>query len=313
MKVFYIYKTTHVPSKKFYIGKHEANSLENKYLGSGKYIKNLLISTPKEEILKEILQICSSREELIEAEKAWILKYYDDPLNMNYAYGGTGGPVLTAMKEREPERYKAYCEAQSKNLDRSTHYGKKHRDGIKRAWKSFKEKSPEPFNQLRKASSDRMKRTKQHLKENPELAKAAEEKRIQTLIKKYGSLENYYKMHAANVAKTKNSNPEKYSNISKEAGKITSETYARLKKEQPEEYQKMIDKRAERIREHFRNNPRETVSEDTKNKIRESLKKTRETYKAQNPEEYALKCKERQAKSVLARKLNKEKKLRELI
>jgi group I intron endonuclease len=85
-----IYKTTNLVNGKQYIGKDSKNN--PKYLGSGSYLKRAIRKYGKENFKKEILEICSTREELIEREEYW-LNYYDAGNNHrfynthNHSYG----------------------------------------------------------------------------------------------------------------------------------------------------------------------------------------------------------------------------------
>ena len=87
MTFHYLYKTTHVPSGKYYHGRHSFKSLTNRYLGSGRWVKSIVDKTT---LHKDILQIFETQEELIEAETAIIRENWDDPLQMNWNDSGVG-------------------------------------------------------------------------------------------------------------------------------------------------------------------------------------------------------------------------------
>ena len=57
IKYYTIYKITHVPSGKFYIGRHVTTDLDDGYMGSGKYIKNAIEKHGVENFVKEYLHI----------------------------------------------------------------------------------------------------------------------------------------------------------------------------------------------------------------------------------------------------------------
>jgi len=68
-KYHYIYKTTNILNGRYYYGLHSTDNLEDGYLGSGTYLKRSLNKYGKENFNKEILEFCSSREELKSREK----------------------------------------------------------------------------------------------------------------------------------------------------------------------------------------------------------------------------------------------------
>lgn len=85
-----IYKTTNLVNGKQYIGKDSKNNPN--YLGSGSYLKRAIKKYGKQNFKKEILEVCSSHEELIQREEYW-LNYYDAGDNKmfynahNHSYG----------------------------------------------------------------------------------------------------------------------------------------------------------------------------------------------------------------------------------
>lgn len=80
---FLIYKTTHLPTGKFYIGRHRTESIDDGYYGSGKIIKDYLKTHPIEEFERIILAQALTFEgmKLIEAEL--ITEAYENPLCIN--------------------------------------------------------------------------------------------------------------------------------------------------------------------------------------------------------------------------------------
>lgn len=90
----YIYKTTNLINGKKYIGKHISEIFEpDSYLGSGILLSKALKKYGKENFKCELLETCSSKEELDRKEKYWI-SYYDCVEDIDYynlAKGGDGG------------------------------------------------------------------------------------------------------------------------------------------------------------------------------------------------------------------------------
>lgn len=88
-----IYKTTNLINGKFYIGK-DANN-DPLYFGSGKILKQAIKKYRNENFKKEILEVCSSLEELNIREKFWISELNAIKEGYNLTDGGTGGDTWT--------------------------------------------------------------------------------------------------------------------------------------------------------------------------------------------------------------------------
>jgi len=84
-----IYKTVNVLNGKFYVGKDERNKPD--YYGSGINLNRAIKKYGKENFIKEVLEYCSTKEELIEKEKYWIKETKAQELGYNIADGGWGG------------------------------------------------------------------------------------------------------------------------------------------------------------------------------------------------------------------------------
>jgi len=69
MQHFILYKTTNLINNKTYIGIHQTNDLNDGYLGSGIAFKKALKKYGKENFFREIIETCSSFDELLEKEK----------------------------------------------------------------------------------------------------------------------------------------------------------------------------------------------------------------------------------------------------
>lgn len=107
----YIYKTTCKVTGKFYVGMHSSDSLDDGYLGSGKILGYSRRKYGDENHVREILEFCSSRDELKQREKEIVNEaLLADPLNINLKYGGEGGGKIW----NEAHRIK-FLEAASKS------------------------------------------------------------------------------------------------------------------------------------------------------------------------------------------------------
>lgn len=89
----YIYITTNLVNNKKYIGQHKSKKFDINYFGSGKLIKEALIKYGKDNFKCEIIEWCTSVEQLDEREIYWIAYYnavYDDNYYNLHDGGGSG-------------------------------------------------------------------------------------------------------------------------------------------------------------------------------------------------------------------------------
>ena len=100
----YVYKITNKINNKIYIGKTKFPINKTiDYYGSGIQIINAIKKYGKENFKKEIIQECSSIEELNEQEKQWISKLNSNQSEIGYniTMGGDGGDTISKHPERE--------------------------------------------------------------------------------------------------------------------------------------------------------------------------------------------------------------------
>lgn len=101
-KYHFIYRTVCKVTKKFYVGMHSTDDLQDGYLGSGKILGYSLNKHGRENHKLEILEMCGSREQLKRREKEIVNEeLLADPLNMNLRYGGEGGWAGSAEQQRK--------------------------------------------------------------------------------------------------------------------------------------------------------------------------------------------------------------------
>ncbi len=84
--IHYIYKIS-CPSGKYYIGRHSTKNINDGYMGSGKWVRQI---KDKTKLLKEILEYTDTFEELVILEKNYLLIHIHNPNNMNYNDNATG-------------------------------------------------------------------------------------------------------------------------------------------------------------------------------------------------------------------------------
>lgn len=137
----FIYKTTCLITKRYYIGMHSTENLEDGYIGSGTRLWNSIKKHGREVHVCEIIEFQPGRKELA-AREAQIVneELLDDELCMNLNLGGNGGwtvcnKVKTTEQRKETGRkvlQKAwkdpeYIEKRKKIC--STHLRKLHEEG----------------------------------------------------------------------------------------------------------------------------------------------------------------------------------------
>jgi hypothetical protein len=100
----FIYKTTHIDSGRYYIGRHSTKNENDRYFGSGKWIKSV---KDKSKLSREIIAYCQTYEELLIAEEQELRKHINEELNMNYnnkSIGFACGVLNPAKSEKERSR-----------------------------------------------------------------------------------------------------------------------------------------------------------------------------------------------------------------
>ena len=134
-KFGYIYLTTNLINGKIYVGQHKAKEFDKSYYGSGSLLKKAFKKYGKENFVTEILEWCSSYEELNEKEKYWIALKDSMCNGKGYnldAGGNNSSPTLETRKkisEHEkgkiiPEEVlKKMGEASKRNAKNNPNYG----------------------------------------------------------------------------------------------------------------------------------------------------------------------------------------------
>lgn len=83
-----VYKITNTKNKRFYIGKHQTNNLNDGYFGSGKLLKLAIQKYGKENFKKEILFVFDNEQDMNNMEKQ-LVKINETSYNL--CDGGNGG------------------------------------------------------------------------------------------------------------------------------------------------------------------------------------------------------------------------------
>ena len=126
-----IYKITNQVNSKIYIGQDKHNNPN--YLGSGKILHLAFKKYGAENFIKEIIEVCESKEHLDERERYWINFYKSTDRNIGYniALGGDGGDTISNHPDKDLIRQKHSEWMQENNPARGR---KKSEDEIER-WK----------------------------------------------------------------------------------------------------------------------------------------------------------------------------------
>ena len=91
-KIHFVYKTTNIKNKKFYVGVHSTFDLNDSYLGSGSYLHKSIQKYGKENFKREIIKICSDYEEAYELESLIVnADFVMNESTYNLALGGLLG------------------------------------------------------------------------------------------------------------------------------------------------------------------------------------------------------------------------------
>lgn len=101
---YYIYKITNINTQKSYIGSHRTNNLDDGYFGSGIYLKRAIAKHGIESFKKDILQFCTSVDELHQRETE-ILQQLQHTDLYNLKYCALGGNTRAKYSHTDKQKY----------------------------------------------------------------------------------------------------------------------------------------------------------------------------------------------------------------
>jgi hypothetical protein len=128
-----IYKTTCLITKRFYIGMHSTDNLDDGYKGSGKRLRLSINKHCEENHVTEILETLPNRKELVAREKEIVNeKFLEDPQCMNLMVGGEGGFISI---EQQRNRSLSGGKAIKDKFKNDPVFYKKHSDRMKLSMK----------------------------------------------------------------------------------------------------------------------------------------------------------------------------------
>lgn len=129
----YVYKTTNNINKKYYIGAHSSNKLNDGYLGSGEILKQSIKKHGKKNFTKEILSFFDTRQEAFEYEQKLVTEsLVNDDNCYNMCTGGLGCTIKSAeYKKKMSEKLKGrvFSEEHKRKISLAQTGPKNHRYG----------------------------------------------------------------------------------------------------------------------------------------------------------------------------------------
>lgn len=136
-----IYKTTNLINGKIYIGKDKYNN--DKYLGSGKILKQAIAKYGRENFIKEVIEKCENENTWLEREIYWISYFNSTKEGYNIALGGTGGDTISNNPNKEEIYNKKKITDQNKSDEQKEIRLKKMSDSMKKRWAELKANNPD--------------------------------------------------------------------------------------------------------------------------------------------------------------------------
>lgn len=189
--MFIVYKTTHITTGRYYIGKCSRKQWERGYMGSGTWIKRMIAKHGREAFAREIISEHATEREAFGAEQLQIgMRYVLDLLCVNLRSGGDGG-IVNKNQHRHTEEAKAKISAFQKNRARKR--------GIKR--------SPETRAKMSRAQKGNSKWKRRVMTDEyrEKLSKANQKpfmlKGIRFACRKYAAI--YFNVHIATIGRWK--------------------------------------------------------------------------------------------------------------
>ena len=120
-KYHFIYKTTCLINKKYYIGMHSTDDLNDGYMGSGKALKFSIQRYGKENHKVEILEMVETRELLAERERQLVtINKVRNGNCMNLKVGGIGGFIKKAKIKKKKIKKKPLVKAKKRKVVKKT-------------------------------------------------------------------------------------------------------------------------------------------------------------------------------------------------
>lgn len=97
----YIYKTTNLKNGKIYIGQHKSANFDENYFGSGVWFKKVFLANGRENFTCEIIEECTSLDEMNSREVYWIEEYQSRNPDIGYNLAKGGEQVYGGCTDKE--------------------------------------------------------------------------------------------------------------------------------------------------------------------------------------------------------------------
>lgn len=186
----YVYITENLINHKRYIGQHKSEIFDDWYKGSGTLLFRAFERYGFDNFQTSILEICDTQEELNASEVFWISEFnaVEDRDFYNIAAGGTGGDTLAGFSEKEREIHAEHTRIATKKLWQNPEYVRAVEAGKFRFWSSSDSEL------LRKKKSESSKRQWQDPEFRARVSKAQSDaqKRPEVIEARRASLQKYY-------------------------------------------------------------------------------------------------------------------------
>jgi hypothetical protein len=100
--VYFLYKTTNLINHKTYIGIHQTENIDDGYIGSGSCFLRAVKKYGKENFKREIIEFCSTYNELLEKEKKYVNEdWIKNESNYNLKTGGQSSGLLSEESKKK--------------------------------------------------------------------------------------------------------------------------------------------------------------------------------------------------------------------
>lgn len=142
--MIYNYITTNIINGKQYIGMHSSEDIDDKYLGSGIYLKRAVSKYKKENFKKDIICICETIDEAYNNEEILIGKY--NTLYPNgYNISPTGGFIKPGWMSEESKSKMKKTLSIMMSGEGNAFYGKHHSEETKEILRNKAKDRPSAF------------------------------------------------------------------------------------------------------------------------------------------------------------------------
>jgi hypothetical protein len=131
---FCVYKTTNLITGKHYIGDHVLYKNNDKYLGSGLYLKRAIKHYGKKNFKREILEYFETKKEAFDAQEKYII-VFNSLVPNGYNISPKGGLGVKNCHSKESK-----LAIQEKQKGRS--FSEEHKNKLKKAWEKRKKENP---------------------------------------------------------------------------------------------------------------------------------------------------------------------------